>query len=43
MSIALASRKSRGIVAALVGEMLPATLAVLFAAWLRFVGSPEGV
>ena len=42
MSIALASRKSRALLMLCLSEMLLLMLAVLFAAWLRFVGNPEG-
>lgn len=42
MSIALASRKSRALLLLWLGETMLLVLAVLAAAWLRFVGNPDG-
>jgi sugar transferase (PEP-CTERM system associated) len=42
VSIALASRKSRALLLLWLGETMLLVLAVLAAAWLRFVGNPDG-
>ena len=42
MSIALASRKSRALLVLWFAEVLLLTLAVMLAAWVRFIGDAEG-
>lgn len=42
MSVALASRKSRALLVLWLAEVLILTLAVMAAAWIRFVADPEG-
>ncbi|HEU0307501.1 MAG TPA: TIGR03013 family XrtA/PEP-CTERM system glycosyltransferase [Lysobacter sp.] len=42
MSIALASRKSRALLLLWLGEICLLIVAVMCAAWLRFLGNPEG-